>query len=114
MIYEAGLPLSFFEHFAVQAFFRRLRPAYKLPCRRRLSTTLHTKTRNALTPERVDKLLYIQINSRTLRRDALIDNKNENKEEENNLIIDKDEDTTFIGPVHIKEALSGQDSLKGL
>jgi hypothetical protein len=40
MIYEAGLPLGFFDHFAVQAFFRRLRPAYKPPCRKRLSTTL--------------------------------------------------------------------------
>jgi hypothetical protein len=30
---------------------------------------LHSKSRNRLTPERVDKLLYIQINCRTLRRD---------------------------------------------
>jgi hypothetical protein len=30
---------------------------------------LQSKSRNRLTPERVDKLLYIQINRRTLRRD---------------------------------------------
>jgi hypothetical protein len=40
MIYEASLPLNFIEHFAVRTFFHRLRPAYKLPCRKRLSTTL--------------------------------------------------------------------------
>jgi hypothetical protein len=40
MIYEAGLPLSFFEHSAVQAFLHRLRPAYKPPKRTRLSSTL--------------------------------------------------------------------------
>ena len=40
MVYEAGLPLSFFEHSAVQAFLHRLRPAYQLPHRTRLSTTL--------------------------------------------------------------------------
>lgn len=40
MIYDTGLPLSFFEHSAVQAFLYRLRPAYKLPGRARLSTTL--------------------------------------------------------------------------
>jgi hypothetical protein len=40
MIYKAGLPLGFFDHFAVQAFFRRLRPAYKLLCRKRLLITL--------------------------------------------------------------------------
>jgi len=47
--------------------------ANSVPCERAFSALnqLHTKTRNALTPERVDKLLYIQINSRTLRRDAL-------------------------------------------
>jgi hypothetical protein len=40
MIYDAGLPLSFFEHPAVKAFLHRLRPAYNLPSRARLSTTL--------------------------------------------------------------------------
>ena len=33
---------------------------------------LHTKIRNRLTPERVDKLLYIQFNRRTLRRDQKV------------------------------------------
>lgn len=33
---------------------------------------LHTKIRNRLTPERVDKLLYIQLNRRTLRRDQKV------------------------------------------
>jgi hypothetical protein len=40
MIYKAGLPLGFFDHFAVRAFFHRLRPAYKLLCRKRLSIIL--------------------------------------------------------------------------
>jgi Protein of unknown function (DUF 659) len=40
MIFEAGLPLSFFGHSAVQAFLHRLRPAYNPPCRKRLSTAL--------------------------------------------------------------------------
>jgi hypothetical protein len=40
MVFEAGLPLGFFEHSAIQAFLHRLRPAYNPPCRTRLSTTL--------------------------------------------------------------------------
>ena len=61
MIYEAGLPLSFFEHFAVQAFFRRLRPAYKLPCRRRLSTTLLDESYRSVKEE-VEEYLEKQDN----------------------------------------------------
>jgi len=39
--------------------------ANSVPCERAFSALnqLHTKTRNSLTPERVNKLLYIQINS---------------------------------------------------
>jgi hypothetical protein len=40
MVYDAGLALGFFEHPAVKAFLHRLRPAYNLPSRVRLSTTL--------------------------------------------------------------------------
>jgi hypothetical protein len=40
MIYNANLPLTFFEHPAVKAFLYRLRPAYNLPTRARLSITL--------------------------------------------------------------------------
>jgi hypothetical protein len=74
---------------------------------------LYTKTRNTLTPERVDKLLYIQINSRTLRRDALVKelSKDENEEEEDNLVVDGDEDAIFVRPAHIKEVLLGPDNL---
>jgi hAT family C-terminal dimerisation region len=60
--------------------------ATSIPCERAFSALnqLHTKTRNALTPERVNKLLYIQINRRTLRRDALAGKllKDEDKDEE--------------------------------
>jgi hypothetical protein len=40
MIYDAGLPLSFFDNPAVQAFLRRLRPAYTSLSRFRLVITL--------------------------------------------------------------------------
>jgi hypothetical protein len=40
MVFEAGLPLGFFEYSAIQAFLHRLRPAYNPLCRTRLSTTL--------------------------------------------------------------------------
>jgi len=40
MIYDVGLPLTFFERPAVKAFLHRLRPAYNLPSRVRLSTEL--------------------------------------------------------------------------
>jgi hypothetical protein len=40
IIYNANLPLTFFEHPAVKAFLYRLRPAYNLPTRARLSTIL--------------------------------------------------------------------------
>jgi hypothetical protein len=61
MIYEAGLPLSFFEHFAVQAFLHRLRPAYKPPLRSRLSTTLLENSYGSVKEE-VDKYLEKQDN----------------------------------------------------
>jgi hAT family C-terminal dimerisation region len=74
---------------------------------------LYTKTRNALTPERVDKLLYIQINSRTLRRDALVKKlpEDEDEEEEDDLVVDGDEDAIFVRPAHTEEALPGLDNL---
>jgi hypothetical protein len=61
MIYEAGLPLGFFDHFAVRAFFHRLRPAYKLPCRKRLSTTLLDESYRSVKAE-VEEYLEKQDN----------------------------------------------------
>jgi hypothetical protein len=40
MIYDAELPLSFFDNPAIQAFLRRLRSAYTSPSRFRLAITL--------------------------------------------------------------------------
>jgi len=40
MIYDTGLPLSFFEHTSVKAFFRQLRPAWHPPSRDTLSESL--------------------------------------------------------------------------
>jgi hypothetical protein len=88
-----------------------------VPCERAFSALnqLHTKTRNALTPERVDKLLYIQINSRTLKRDALVkvlpEDEKEDKEEEDDLVVDGDEDAIFVRPAYTEEAPSGPDNL---
>jgi hypothetical protein len=78
---------------------------------------LHIKTRNALTPERVNKLLYVQINSRTLRRDALVEKlfKDEDKNKEDDLVVDGEGDAIFARPDHIKEALPTLDDfVKGL
>jgi hypothetical protein len=61
MIYEAGLPLNFFEHFAVRAFFHRLRPVYKLLCRKRLSTTLLDESHQSVETE-VEEYLEKQDN----------------------------------------------------
>jgi hypothetical protein len=78
---------------------------------------LYIKTRNALTPKRINKLLYIQINSRTLRRDALVEkrlkdeDKNENKDKEDNLVINKEEDAIFAKPAYIKGILPGPNGL---
>jgi hypothetical protein len=93
--------------------------ANSVPCERAFSALnqLHTKTRNALTPERVDKLLYIQINSRTLRRDALVkelpedEDEDEDEEEEDDLVVDGDEDATFVRPAHTEEAPPAPDNL---
>jgi hAT family C-terminal dimerisation region len=89
--------------------------ANSIPCERAFNALnqLYTKTRNTLTPERVDKLLYIQINSRTLRRDALVKElpEDEDEEEEDNLVVDGDEDATFVRPAHTEEALPGPDNL---
>jgi hypothetical protein len=58
--------------------------ANSVPCERAFSALnqLYTKTRNALTPERVNKSLYIQINRRTLRRDALAEKLLEDEDED--------------------------------
>jgi hypothetical protein len=71
------------------------------------------KIRNALTPERVNKLLYIQINSRTLRRDAPAGKilEDEDEDEEDDLVVDGEEGATFARPAHINEALPGLDGL---
>jgi len=91
--------------------------ANSVPCERAFSALnlLHTKTRNALTPERVNKLLYVQINSRTLRRNAsvgkLLEDEDEDEDEENDLVVDEEEDATFARPAHTKEALPTPDGL---
>jgi hypothetical protein len=84
-----------------------------VPCERAFSALnlLHTKTRNALTPERVIKLLYVQINSRTLRRDALVEKLLEDEDEEDGLVVDGEEDAIFARPAHTKEALPTPDDL---
>jgi hypothetical protein len=51
MIYDIGLPLGFFEYPAVQSFFHRLRPAYNLPSRTRVSTTLLDDSYQAVKQE---------------------------------------------------------------
>jgi hypothetical protein len=90
-----------------------------VPCERAFSALnlLYIKTRNALTPERVNKLLYVQINSRTLRRDALVEKqlKDEDEDEENDVVVDGEEDATFARPAHTKEALpTSDDVVEGL
>jgi hypothetical protein len=68
-----------------------------------------------LLPERVNRLLYIQINRRTLRRDPLVKvlkNEDENEDEdedEGDLWTDANEDATFVRPAHTTEALLGED-----
>jgi hypothetical protein len=63
----------------------------------------------------VDKLLYIQINSRTLRRDALVEkllkDEDEDKNKEDDLVVDGEEDAILARPAHTKEALPGPDGL---
>ena len=51
MVYDAGLALSFFEHPAIKAFLHRLRPAYDLPSRVRLSTILLEDSYQAVRQE---------------------------------------------------------------
>jgi hAT family C-terminal dimerisation region len=93
--------------------------ANSVPCERAFSALnqLHIKTRNALTPERVNELLYIQINSRTLRRDALVgklledENEDEDEDEEDDLVVDGEGDATFARPGHTNEALPGPNGL---
>lgn len=92
--------------------------ANSVPCERSFSALnlLHTKTRNALTPERVNKLLYIQINRRTLRREGLMSNiqdDEEEEEEEDDLMTDAGEDATFVRPAHTNEAQPAEDTPVG-
>jgi hAT family C-terminal dimerisation region len=91
--------------------------ANSVPCERAFSALnqLQTKTRNALMPERVNKLLYIQINSRTLRRDAPAGKTlgDEDEDEEDDLVGDGEEGAIFARPAHTNEALPGPDGLDG-
>ena len=100
--------------------------ANSVPCERHFSSLniLHTKLRNALTVERVDKLLYIQINRRTLRREGLFkvleqeededdeDDKDDEDDEddEDDTMEDTGEDATFGRPAHTTEAGQGEDA----
>jgi hAT family C-terminal dimerisation region len=100
--------------------------ANSVPCERNFSSlnVLHSKLRNALTVERVDKLLYIQINRRTLRGEGLYrvledediededieDEDIEDEDIEDEIMEDAGEDTTFIGPAHTTEAEQGEDA----
>jgi hypothetical protein len=61
----------------------------------------------------VNKLLYIQINSRTLKRDAPAEKilEDEDEDEEDDLVEDGEEDVTFTRPAHTNEALPGPDGL---
>jgi hypothetical protein len=87
--------------------------ANSVPCERHFSALnlLHSKTRNALLPERVDKLLYVQINRRTLRRDPLVKvlKDEDEDEDEDDLWTDAGEDATFVRPAHTTEVLRGGD-----
>jgi len=85
--------------------------ANSVPCERHFSALnlVHSKTRNALLPERVDKLLYIQINRRTLRREGLLPILEE-EEEENDLITDAREDAINVRPAYTTEAQSAEDA----
>jgi hAT family C-terminal dimerisation region len=58
--------------------------ANSVPCERNFSSmnVIHSNIRNRLTPERVDKLLYIQINRRTLNRDIIVKDGEDEEEEQ--------------------------------
>jgi hypothetical protein len=74
--------------------------ANEVPCERAFSTLKSTKskTRNRLTDEHVDKLLYIQINTRVFTRKANIrkDNSDDSDDEDSNDDISDDEISTAI------------------
>jgi signal transduction protein with GAF and PtsI domain len=61
----------------------------------------------------VNKLLYIQINSRTLGRDALAGKtlESEDEDEEDDLVVDGEEGAIFVRPAHINKVLPGPDGL---
>ena len=66
--FDDNIPLSTLAH----RLFYTL--ANSVPCERNFSSmkVLHSKLRSRLTIERVNKLLYIQINRRTLKRDGKV------------------------------------------
>jgi hypothetical protein len=74
--------------------------ANEVPCERAFSTLKSTKskTRNRLTDEHVDKLLYIQINTRVFTRKANIrkDNSDDSDDEDSDDDISDDEISTAI------------------
>jgi hypothetical protein len=81
--------------------------ANSVPCERNFSAIniIHNKLRNALTVKKVNKLLYIQINRKTLRRDPQFRDKDENKDEdEDEVVDDTGEDAIFISPAYTTEA----------
>jgi hypothetical protein len=61
----------------------------------------------------VNKLLYIQINSWTLRRDGLVKKlpEDEDEDKEDDLIVNGEKDAIFARPAHIKKALPTPDGL---
>jgi hypothetical protein len=85
--------------------------ANSVPCERNFSAInfVHSLVRNRLTPERVDKLLYIQINRRTLYREIIVKDKYDEEEE---LVTMEEEPEELIG--HTIEAQErSEDVLMG-
>lgn len=64
---------------------------------------IYSKSRNRLPPERVDKLLYIQVNRRTIRREPRF-SVSESEDDEDVAMQPEPEDTTIGAPDHTEEA----------
>jgi len=71
---------------------------------------LHSKNRNRLTPTRIDRLLYVQVNRRTLRREPHCGTSDSDEEEDDAGQLEQ-EDTLICG-LHDEE--EGEEVYLGL
>ncbi|UZO12959.1 uncharacterized protein OCT59_004466 [Rhizophagus irregularis] len=89
-LFAAGVPFSFLENNYVIQFFQQLRPAFKLPNRRKLADELLDDVFDEVKAECNEQILQAKSLTMVSDEDSNNSSDNENKEDDNNNSSDND------------------------